>query len=318
VLSDTPGVHHVSAIAGDHRANRRFYTDVLGLRFVLRTVNFEDRFIYHLYYGDRRGSPGTVLTFFPYPRELPGREGKPGIASVALRVPADALDAWRDRLAAHGVARESVDRFGDDALAFTDPDDTRIELVGVDAVTAESVDVSLLADGPVPPGEAVRGIDGVAVRSASPYATAALLQTFGFEQVAESGERVRYRLPGGRRSAVDLLTDDAAYGREGRGSIHHVALSVENESQLHEWRELLAERDYDVSRVKDRHVFHSLYVRDPGGILFELATERPGLGVAEREPDPADDLWLPPELEPDREMIESQLPPLDGEAESGK
>jgi glyoxalase family protein len=313
VLSDTAGVHHVSVIAGDPRANRRFYTDVLGLRFVLRTVNFEDQFTYHLYYGDRQGSPGTVLTSFPYPREVPGRDGKPGIASVTLRVPTDTLEAWRERLDAHEVTHETVDRFGDAAVAFTDPDDTRIELVGVDAATADTVDVSAPADGPVPPAEAVRGIDGVAVRSTSPYATAALLQTFGFEQVAESENRVRYRLPGGRESAVDLLTDDAPYGREGRGSIHHVALSAANEAELHEWRDLLAERDYDVSRVKNRHVFHSLYVRDPGGILFELATERPGLGVAEREPDPAGELWLPDSLEPDREMIESQLPPLDDE-----
>jgi len=318
VLSDTLGVHHVSVVAGDPTENRRFYAETLGLRFLLRTVNFEEPFVYHLYYGDGRGSPGSVLTFFTYPREDPGRVGKPDITTAALRVPADSMAFWHDRLADRAVTVDRTERFDESVLAFEDPDGTSLELVGVPDDGAAPTDLGEGTDhprsgGPVPAEHAIRGVRGVSVRSADPYVTASLLDTFGFEIVAERDDAVRYRLPGARESTVDLLTDDAEYGKEGRGSIHHVALTVEDGDRLREWRELLDERGFDVSRVKDRHFFESLYVRDGGGVLFELATERPGLGVAEREPDPGSDLVLPPWLEEDREMIEGQLPPFDDE-----
>jgi len=318
VLSDTLGVHHVSVVAGDPTENRRFYAETLGLRFLLRTVNFEEPFVYHLYYGDERGSPGSVLTFFTYPREDPGRVGKPDITTAALRVPADSMAFWHDRLADRAVTVDRTERFDESVLAFEDPDGTSLELVGVPDDGAAPTDLGEGTDhprsgGPVPAEHAIRGVRGVSVRSADPYVTASLLDTFGFEIVAERDDAVRYRLPGARESTVDLLTDDAEYGKEGRGSIHHVALTVEDGDRLREWRELLDERGFDVSRVKDRHFFESLYVRDGGGVLFELATERPGLGVAEREPDPGSDLVLPPWLEEDREMIEGQLPPFDDE-----
>lgn len=318
MLSDTLGVHHVSVVAGDPTENRRFYAETLGLRFLLRTVNFEEPFVYHLYYGDGRGSPGSVLTFFTYPREDPGRVGKPDITTAALRVPADSMAFWHDRLADRAVTVDRTERFDESVLAFEDPDGTSLELVGVPDDGAAPTDLGEGTDhprsgGPVPAEHAIRGVRGVSVRSADPYVTASLLDTFGFEIVAERDDAVRYRLPGARESTVDLLTDDAEYGKEGRGSIHHVALTVEDGDRLREWRELLDERGFDVSRVKDRHFFESLYVRDGGGVLFELATERPGLGVAEREPDPGSDLVLPPWLEEDREMIEGQLPPFDDE-----
>lgn len=318
MLSDTLGVHHVSVVAGDPTENRRFYAETLGLRFLLRTVNFEEPFVYHLYYGDERGSPGSVLTFFTYPREDPGRVGKPDITTAALRVPADSMAFWHDRLADRAVTVDRTERFDESVLAFEDPDGTSLELVGVPDDGAAPTDLGEGTDhprsgGPVPAEHAIRGVRGVSVRSADPYVTASLLDTFGFEIVAERDDAVRYRLPGARESTVDLLTDDAEYGKEGRGSIHHVALTVEDGDRLREWRELLDERGFDVSRVKDRHFFESLYVRDGGGVLFELATERPGLGVAEREPDPGSDLVLPPWLEEDREMIEGQLPPFDDE-----
>ncbi|QPV64990.1 VOC family protein [Halosimplex litoreum] len=310
----------MSVVAGDPTENRRFYAETLGLRFLLRTVNFEEPFVYHLYYGDERGTPGSVLTFFTYPREEPGRVGKPDITTATLRIPADSVEFWQDRLAERGVTVDRIERFGEPILAFEDPDGTSLELVGVAADETGPTDLDAGADHPwtdespegsVPGEHAVRGVHGVSIRSADPYVTASLLDTFGFEIVAERAETVRYRLPDGRESTVDLLTDDAEYGKEGRGSIHHVALSVESGEQLREWRELLDERGLDVSRVKDRHFFESLYVRDGGGVLFELATERPGLGVDEREPDPGRDLVLPPWLAEDRGMIEGQLPPFD-------
>ena len=315
------GIHHVTAVAADPTGNVAFYTDVLGLRMVKQTVNFDDVTTYHLYYGDERGTPGSVLTFFTYPREDPGRIGKPDITTAALRIPAEAVDYWHDRLTERGAAVDRTERFGEPVLAFESPDGTSLELVGVAEGETGPTDLGAgtdrpwsgeSPDGAVPADHAIRGVRGVSVRSADPYVTASLLDTFGFEIVAERADAVRYRLPGGRESTVDLLTDDAEYGKEGRGSIHHVALSVESGEQLRAWRELLDERGFDVSRVKDRHFFESLYVRDGGGILFELATERPGLGVGDREPNPAADLVLPPWLAEDREMIEGQLPPFDG------
>jgi glyoxalase family protein len=301
---DTPGIHHVSGVAGDAQSNADFYAEALGLRFLVRTVNFEDRFTYHLYYGDTVGTPGTVLTAFSYPREEPGRDGKPAISALALAVPEGSLGWWESRLGGHGVETDArTTRFGEPVLPVSDPDGTRIALVGCGFERGEPFDAV------VPAERAVRGVRGVSVRSASPYVTASLLETFGFEHAGEAGARVRYRAPDGAH--VDLLTDDAPYAREGRGSIHHVALRVGSVEELHEWRELLDERGFDASRVKDRHFFHSLYVRDPGGILFELATTEPGLGVAADASRPGADLRLPPWLAEDREMIANQLPPLE-------
>lgn len=304
VLRDTPGIHHVSAIASDPQANAEFYTGVLGLQFVRRTVNFEDQFNYHLYYGDEQGSPGSVLTFFAYPREVEGRAGKPGIRSIQLSIPDDSVDYWVDRLRGYGVdVDDPTARFDETVVAFRDPDGTEVELV-----TGPSP--GLPAErGPVSADRAVQGVRGVSVRSQSPYVTASLLDTFGFDLVAEESEQVRYRLADGRQSTVDILTGDAPFGREGAGSIHHVAFGVTDEAELHEWRELLLDRDFDVSRVKDRQFMHSLYVREPGGVLFELATEGSGVRV-DGVPEPGSVLTLPPWLEEDREMIESQLPSL--------
>ncbi|WP_276270783.1 VOC family protein [Haloarcula litorea] len=303
-LADTPGVHHVSAIAGDPQRNAEFYVRALGLRPVVRTVNFEEPFTYHLYYGDAAGAPGSVLTFFPYPHEVEGRDGRPSIHAVGLAVPEGSLSYWTDRLADHGATVGTVrERFGERVLPATDPDGTHLELV------ADGDHGRPVGGGPVPEERAVRGVRGVSVRSTSPYVTASLLDTFGFDLVAETDDAVRYRAAG-RGSTVDILTEETEYAREGTGSIHHVAFSVESEAALHEWRDLLADRGFDPSRVKDRHFFHSLYVRDPGGILFELATESPGFEVDPEDDAPADDLRLPSSLEADRGMITDHLPPL--------
>ena len=304
----------MTGIVRDAQANVGFYSDVLSLRLVMHTVNFTDKFTRHLFYGDETGSPGTVLTFFPYPAEDDGRPGKPQISTAELVIPPNSVSYWRDRLADHGVAVEGpFDRFDETVLRFADPDGTRLELVTGDS------DVEPWTNGSVPVEHAIRGIHGVTLLSANVYATASVLDTLGFELRAQEGDRVRYEAPGERATVIDLLDREAAFGREGAGSIHHVAVRVPDADQLYEWHDLFRERGYDVSRVKDRHFFHSLYVREPGGILFELATESPGLRGVDNlrltggvDPDTREgSLFLPPWLEVDREMIESQLPPLD-------
>ena len=305
MLTDTPGLHHVTGIVRDAQANLDFYTGVLGLRLIKQTVNFNDKFTRHLFYGDATGSPGTVLTFFPYPEEANGRIGKPQIATTSMAIPPTSLAYWRDRLAEHEVDASELTRFSEAVLAFSDPDGTQLELVTDDS-PAEP-----WSDGPVPVEHAIRGLHGVTLLSTDVFVTASMLDTLGFDLVDQVGDRVRYQAPGDRAAVIDLLDRDADFGREGAGSFHHVAVRIPDEDQLFEWHDLFRDRGYDVSRVTDRHFFHSLYVREPGGILFELATEHPGLSVGTGGPDQAQSLYLPPWLEEDREMIEPQLPPLD-------
>lgn len=306
MLSDTVGIHHVTGIVRDAQQNVDFYTGVLGLRLVKQTVNFNEKFTRHLFYGDETGSPGTSLTFFSYPAEDGGRVGKPQITTAALVIPLNSVSYWRDRLAEHDIAFEGPsERFDETVLRFSDPDGTHIELVTGDSP------VEPWEDGPIPTQHAIRSIHGVTLLSTNVYVTASVLETLGFELIDQESDRVRYRAPGDRATVVDLLDRDSDFGREGAGSIHHVAMRVPEEEQLYEWHDLFRERGYDVSRVKDRHFFYSLYVREPGGILFELATEQPGLTV-ERDLDTlGQSLFLPPWLEEDREMIEGQLQPLD-------
>lgn len=300
--SETVGIHHVTGIAGAAQPAVDFYAGVLGLRFVKQTVNFEDITQHHLYFGDSEGHSGSVFTCFPDPHADPGRVGKPQVASVAFAVPEDSLEYWRSRLDDADIAAERADRFDERALTFRDPSGTPVELV------AGASGRAAWPDGPVPDEAAIRGIAGVSVRSANPYATASALETVGFEYERENETRVRYRTDSERDTVVDIQQDATEFGREGPGTLHHVALGVPSEDDLHEWRKVFDERGYDVSRVKDRHFFHSLYVREPGGVLIELATETGGLVVGDS--DPGNSLFLPEWFEPDRDLIESQLPDL--------
>ena len=324
MVEDTPGIHHVTGIVGDAQSNLDFYAGVLGLRLVKRTVNYEDVLRHHLYYGNGDASLGTLLTSFPYPGDPPGRLGKPQVAAVAFVVPPDSLDYWADRLAAQGIDARYRERFDERVLRFEDPDGTRVELV-----TGESP-IDPWASGPIPVGSAIRGIHGVTTLPANPYATASTLETLGFDLVGEEpdpadeggsngdvadgderGTRVRYRTSGEAATVVDVLDRDSPYGREGPGTLHHVAVRVGEEADLFEWHDLFRERDYAVSRVRDRYYYRSIYVRGPGGVLFELATEGPGLTVDEPVEALGSSLVLPDWAEEDREMIESQLPAID-------
>ncbi|ADB59353.1 Glyoxalase/bleomycin resistance protein/dioxygenase [Haloterrigena turkmenica DSM 5511] len=309
--SDTPGLHHVTGLVGDAQTAVDFYAGVLGLRLTTQTVNFEDILQHHLYFGDAAGTPGTVLTHFPDPHADPGRVGKPQVASVAFAVPAGSLEYWRDRLAEHDVAVEGpIERFEERVLRFEDPAGTQLELVAGLPDAPDPSGVEPWTDGPVPDESAIRALYGVSTLSVNPYATASMLETLGFEYEAERDDRVRYRASGERATVVDVLDREAEFGREGPGTLHHVAVRVGSEDDLHEWRKLFDDRGYDVSRVKDRHFFHSLYVREPGGVLFELATESGGVAASGPEGGPGESLHLPDWFERDRELIESQLPEL--------
>lgn len=305
MTTQTPGIHHVTGIVGDAQASVDFYAGTLGLRLLRTTVNYEDLLQYHLYFGTGSGRPGSVLTVFPDPGGAPGRAGKPGYESVSFAVPSDSVEYWRDRLTDHGVDVGPIrpdDRFGDRGLRFSDPAGTAVELLAT--TTAES--------------PAIRGLYGATATPTDPYGAASVLETLGFEYEAETDDRVRYRAPGERAAAVDLLDRDVPYLREGPGTLHHVAVRIPDREALLGWHDLFRERGYEVSRVRDRHFFHSLYVRGPGGLLVELATEEPtpdgprGPGLADPDANGhATDLSLPDRFADDRDLIEGQLPRID-------
>lgn len=292
------GIHHVTGIVRDAQANVDCYAGALGLRFVKRTVDLEDRFTPHFHFGDATGSAGSVCTFFPFRNEADGRVGRPQVAAVALAVPDGSLDYWQHRLEDRGLRIGTVERrFDERALPVRDPDGTHLELVTAGGHAEPWT-------GPVPVEYGVRGLAGVSLLSASPYVTASLLETFGFDRGGQAGSRVRYETD---RGAVDILDREEAFGREGAGTLHHVAFGVSDEAALHDWRDTLSGRDdVRVSYVTDREWYHSLYVRDAGGILFELATEPVNLTAG--DPAPGKRLYLPTRFEDDREIIESQLP----------
>lgn len=301
----TDGIHHVTAIAGDPRANVEFYTDVLGLRLVKKTVNFDDKFTYHLYYGDDTGTPGTILTFFPFEGAQPGRSGRGQASATAFVIPDGSVDYWIDRLVSAGVdVDEPTERFAETVVPFRDGDGQALELV-----TGES-SVQPWDNGSVPAEHAIRGFHGVTLHSADPEVTGAVLETLGYERAGEHGDRVRYRTAGDRAAVIDLLTRNGPRGRQGPGTVHHVAFRTADDDEQAAWRERLTEAGLHVTPVKDRQYFRSIYFREPGGVLFEIATDPPGFTRDEPVAALGSSLKLPPWLEDERELIESRLPDL--------
>jgi glyoxalase family protein len=305
-----PGLHHVTAISGPPQANVDFYVGTMRQRLVKRTVNFDAPDTYHLYYGDRTGSPGTILTFFPFADAGPGRAG-PGMASaVAYRVRPGALEAWMARLAEDAVDFEGPsERFGERMVALTDPDGLRIELIEADGPSIAEDD----PDG-VPTDD---GFHSVTLWPSDPARTARVLtDLFGYgeagREATDGTERLRFRSPeGGRGSIVDLIRSDApSIGRQGAGTIHHVAFRAETKAAQREWRERVAAFGLDVTPVIDRQYFESIYFREPGGVLFEIATDPPGFAADEAPAELGTHLKLPPRYEGRRADIERVLPPI--------
>ena len=302
------GIHHVTAITADAQKNIDFYTGVLGLRLVKLTVNFDDPGSYHLYYGDQLGRPGTVLTFFAWPGAYRGRIGPPQVTATAFAAPAGALDYWTHRLGAHRVPAQSVrTRFGQPVLGFSDPDQMPLEINFMPEPAGQAWPA-----GPVPFEHALRGFHGVTISEANYERTAALLQdAMGFQAVGKEGNRFRYRTGTGLASTVDLLwTPDAPRESLGAGVVHHVAFRTPDDSQQAAWRNDLGALGRNVSPIMDRCYFHSIYFREPGGVLFEIATDTPGFTLDQPAEQLGTKLMLPPWFESQRSAIERILPPV--------
>jgi glyoxalase family protein len=304
------GIHHVTAIAGDPQRNLEFYTGVLGLRLVKLTVNFDDPGTYHLYFGDQTGRPGSILTFFPWPGGAKGRRGAGQIDAVGFSAPHGSLEFWMDRLRGHGLTVEGPSRrFHEDALTFFDPDGLQLELVA----HPEPDRLGNLTEGPVPVERAVIGIHSITLLESSKERTGKLLtHTLGFRLLAEEGASLRFETgPGGPGSFVDItFLPDAEAGHVAVGTVHHVAWRTPDDVEQKTWRGRIVGDGIGVTSVIDRKYFHSIYFREPGGALFEIATDPPGFAVDEDPSELGARLVLPEWLEADRGRIERSLPRL--------
>ncbi len=306
-----PGLHHVTAIASDPQRNLDFYTQVLGLRFVKRTVNFDDPGTYHFYFGDDAGNPGTILTFFPWPHAGRGHAGVGEVTHTAFSVPAAAIDFWDLRLAHLGIPAERSARFSEQVLTFADPDGMKLELVAhADSdLLAPNFTAPRFAD--VPPEHAIRGFFGVTMLHIDAAGTAATLAMMGFHKVAEQGNRLRFSAPGhALGNHLDVVVDPHAnFGRTGAGSVHHIAFRATSDAAQLEWRTEIG-KHIPTTAVLDRDYFHSIYFREPGGVLFELATDNPGFATDEPLETLGEALCLPAWLTPRRDELERRLAPL--------
>ncbi len=305
------GLHHITAIAGDPQANLDFYELVLGQRLVKTTVNFDDPGTYHLYYGDETGTPGTIMTFFPWPRMHRGRRGNGETAAVGYVMPSASVDFWTTRLESMGVeVRRTASRFGDLVIQCADPDGMQLELIA----TSEPSTIRLWEDGPIPEEHALRGFHSVTLWLDEVGPTAELLMDqLGYTFVDNEQNRYRYRADSDDRGVyVDLEhRPGEGGGAFGAGSIHHIAFRTVDDDEQLEYRTQLQSSGQQVTPVRDRQYFHSIYFREPGGVLFEIATDAPGFTYDEPVEDLGNSLKLPTWLEAERERIEKKLQPIE-------
>jgi glyoxalase family protein len=273
MLDRIQGLHHVTSMASDARANNRFFTDTLGLRRVKKTVNFDAPEVYHLYYGDEHGTPGSIITYFPFPNIGRRSKGAGEVGQTVFAVPEGALPWWRERLAAQGVGGVAEDtRFGAARLGFAGPDGDELVLVEAEDERAP------WTHGGVPEDAAIRGFQGASLRLRDAGATAELLRAMGYQEAGREGEATRYVRPDGNGAAViDIETlPGAPRAGLGAGSVHHIAFAVPDRAAQLEVRKALVDTGYNVTPVIDRDYFWSIYFRTPGGVLFEVATNEPG------------------------------------------
>ncbi|WP_027506041.1 ring-cleaving dioxygenase [Rhodococcus sp. UNC23MFCrub1.1] len=303
------GLHHVTAIASDPGRNVEFYTRVLGLRLVKQTVNFDDPGTYHLYYGDEHGSPSSLITFFPWKDVERGRQGTGLVTSTAFSVPGSSLSFWHDRLRELNVRVEApVTRGDDEVLRLYDHDGMVLDLIASDGDTRSGWD----GVASVPTEHAVRGLHSVTLTETTLDATAELLtDRMSMTVAADGAASARFAMAaGGAGALVDVVTDRSDRGLQAGGTVHHVAFRAPDHETLTAWRTELVDSGAHVTEILDRQYFQSIYFREPGGVLFEIATEAPGFDVDEPLLELGRSLKLPPWLEPTREQIEQNLPAL--------
>lgn len=305
------GIHHITAIAGDAKRNFDFYSKVLGLRFIKKTVNFDDPGTYHFYFGDEVGSAGTILTFFPWGEGIQqGRKGSGMATEIGYSVPKGSLDFWVKRFEKYNVIyNKPAEKFGEKYLTFLDPDGLKLELI--ESKTPDNRKVwetdEIKAD------TATKGFHNITLTLNNIKPTAAILTgIFGYKLLEQEVNRYRYATDTVEGAAIVDLVElaDEKHGHVANGSVHHVAFRVKNDEILMHFREKVAAAGLNITPQIDRQYFHSLYFREPGGVLFEIATDNPGFTIDETLEDLGKGLKLPPQYEAQREAIKAHLVPI--------
>lgn len=302
------GIHHITAVASDPQQNLDFYTDILGMRLVKKTINFDDPSVYHLYYGDEAGRPGSILTFFPWSHLKNGKPGEGQVVAIAFAVPEGSLDYWGDFMADQNIEfMEPFERFGKPVLGFQDPDGLHLELVADPKVN----DLEGWSGGPHPAEYAVRGFHGATLAEQSYQLTGQLLEEhLGFTHTDQFDDRYLFETDAALGSVIEIIDQSELNGRPGTGTVHHIAFRAEDEEEQMQIRRALLEEGYHTTEQKDRQYFKSVYFYESGGVLFEIATDGPGFATDESPEQLGSSLQLPPWLEDRRDLIEADLPEL--------
>jgi glyoxalase family protein len=305
------GIHHITAIAGDAKRNFNFYSNILGLRFIKKTVNFDDPGTYHFYFGDEIGSAGTILTFFPWGDGIPqGRRGAGMATEIGYSVPKGSLEFWIERFEKHNVIyNKPAEKFGERYLTFLDPDGLKLELI--ESATEDTRKPWETDE--VKANVATRGFHNITLTLNTIAPTAGVLtDIFGYKLVSQEANRFRYATDAIDQAAIVDLVElkDEKRGHNANGTVHHVAFRVKNDEILMHFREKVVAAGLNITPQIDRNYFHSLYFREPGGVLFEIATDNPGFTVDEALEDLGKGLKLPAQYESRREDIEAHLVPI--------
>lgn len=307
MTKQTAGIHHITAIVGHPQENVDFYAGVLGLRLVKKTINFDDPGTYHLYFGDESGSPGTIITFFPWTNGRQGEIGDGQVGVTSYAVPIGALSFWESRLTKFGISYEKVTRFNEDVLQFDDPHGLHLEIVERTGMN--------LHDWPqsgVKKEVAIKGFAGATLYSSAPEETAATLTNImGLTHQETEGDYMRFVASADIGNVIDVKMVPEKLGTMGVGTVHHIAWRAEDDADHLTWQKFVREQGMQVTEIRDRNYFKALYFREPGQILFEIATDPPGFAHDESLETMGQALKLPEQYESRREQLEAQLIPIE-------
>lgn len=306
MTKQTQGIHHITAIVGHPQENTDFYAGVLGLRLVKKTVNFDDPGTYHLYFGDEKGKPGTIITFFPWPNAYQGRIGDGQVGVTSYVVPKGALAFWENRLTKFGISYTKTERFDETYLQFDDVHGLHLEIV-----EREEGEPNRWTFGDVTANVAIKGFGGATLYSKSPGATGELLEQMGLEKAGEEGDYVRFRAAGDIGNVIDIKQTTSGRSRMGVGTVHHIAWRASDDQDQLDWSSYVDSLGYGVTPVQDRNYFNAIYFREHGEILFEIATDPPGFAIDESQETMGEKLMLPAQYEEHREKIENNVLPFE-------
>ncbi len=310
-MQKSTGIHHITAMVNDAQRNIDFYAGVLGLRLVKKTINFDRPEVYHLYFGNEAGDPGTIITFFPWEHQMKGRIGTGQVGVTSYVIPAGSIAFWKDRLKKFGVRFIQNVRYGETYLQFQDPEGLEIELV-------ERIDGAKnpWSYGGVTSDVAIKGFGGATLISAQPHKTAEVLEDIlGLEHVGQEESFLRFKSEVG--NTIDIKLTPSVRGLMGAGTVHHIAWRARDEEDHKRWRELLVEKGFYPTEILDRNYFKALYFHEGGGTLFEIATDAPGFAVDEQADELGKKLMLPSWLESKREELEHKLPQVEARVLEG-